>query len=309
MNEVIVTGCFGFIGSNLVNKLSQQGYVVYGVGSGGDKELTSHFIGGYVDFTNLDKLLNLMEGKPKTIYHLAGGSSVGAAVDNPYDDFCKSVDTAALLFEWVRLHSPETNVIVASSAAVYGSHSGGKLSEKSHVNPYSNYGYHKEMIERLASMYRSNHNLKITAIRIFSVYGNGLQKQLLWDTCNKLKNIGNSTTLSCFGTGNEERDWIHISDVCDGLYALGNLGNECPSVVNMGTGNKHTVAELISLLCKYWFNERVELNIKFNNLSRAGDPFSLVSDCGVKDKFCDKSKVKLDEGVAQYVKWYKNTYE
>lgn len=309
MNEVIVTGCFGFIGRNLVNKLSQEDYIVYGVGSGGDKELTSHFIGGYVDFTNLDKLLNLMKGKPKTIYHLAGGSSVGTAVDNPYVDFCKSVDTAALLLEWVRLYSPETQVIISSSAAVYGSHSGGKLTENSPVNPYSNYGYHKEMIERLASMYRSNHNLKITAIRIFSVYGNGLQKQLLWDTCNKLSDIGNSTTLSCFGTGNEERDWIHISDVCDGLYALGNLGDECPIVVNMGTGNKHTVAELISLLCKHWFNERVELNIKFNNLSRAGDPFSLVSDCGIKDKFCDKSKVKLDEGVAQYVKWYKNTYE
>lgn len=309
MNEVIVTGCFGFIGSNLVNKLSQQDCDVYGVGSGGERKLSSNFIDGYVDFNNLNKLLKLMKGKPKTIYHLAGGSSVGTAVDNPYGDFCKSVDTASLLFEWVRVNSPETNVIIASSAAVYGSHSGGKLTENSKVNPYSNYGYHKEIIERLASMYRSNHNLKITAVRVFSVYGDGLQKQLLWDTCNKLKNINELEPMTCFGTGNEERDWIHISDVCDGLYALGNLGDECPSVVNIGTGNKHTVAELIYLLCKHWFNDRVELSIKFNNLSRAGDPFSLVSDCGIKDKFCDKSKVKLDEGVALYVKWYKNTYE
>ncbi|MBF7072234.1 NAD(P)-dependent oxidoreductase [Glaciecola sp. MH2013] len=309
MNEVIVTGCFGFIGSNLVNKLSQQDCDVYGIGNGSEKKLSHNFISGYVDFNNLNKLLKLMKGKPKTIYHLAGGSSVGTAVDNPFEDFCKSVNTASLLFEWVRVNSPETNVIVASSAAVYGSHSGGKLSENSRVNPYSNYGYHKEMIERLASMYRSNHNLKITALRIFSVYGNGLKKQLLWDTCNRLRNIENSTTLTCFGTGNEERDWIHISDVCDGLYTLGSLGNLSPSVVNMGTGKKHTVAELISLLCKHWFNGQVDIDIVFNNLSRAGDPFSLVSDCEFKDSLCEKYKVKLDEGVAQYVNWYKQNHE
>ncbi|MFW8590317.1 NAD-dependent epimerase/dehydratase family protein [Glaciecola sp. 2405UD65-10] len=309
MNEVIVTGCFGFIGSNLVNKLSQQDCNVYGVGSGGEKKSNSNFLNGYVDFNNLNKLLKLMKGKPKTIYHLAGGSSVGTAVDNPYGDFCKSVDTASLLFEWVRVNSPETNVIIASSAAVYGSHSGGKLRENSKVNPYSNYGYHKEMVERLASMYRSNHNLKITAVRIFSVYGNGLRKQLLWDMCNKLRNIDKPTILTCFGTGNEERDWIHINDVCDSLYALGSLGNSSPCVVNLGTGTKHTVAELISLLCMHWFNGQVDIDIVFNNSSRAGDPFSLVSDCVFKDSLCGKYKVKLDEGVAQYVNWYKQNHE
>ncbi|MGF1765708.1 SDR family oxidoreductase [Aliivibrio kagoshimensis] len=308
MNEVIVTGCFGFIGTNLVSRLSQKGCVVYGVGNGGGKELSRNFINGNVDFNNLDKLLGLLKGKPKSIYHLAGGSSVGTAVDNPYGDFCKGVDTAALLFEWVRLNSPETNVYVASSAAVYGSHSGGELTEKSPVNPYSNYGYHKEMIERLATMYRSNHNLNITAVRIFSVYGDGLQKQLLWDTCNKLRNIEQYETISCFGTGNEERDWIHISDVCNGLYVLGSLGCKSPSVVNMGTGNKHTVAELISLLCKHWFDDKINIDVIFNNQSRAGDPFSLVSGCRVKDKLCGKSKVRLDDGVAQYVSWYKKTH-
>lgn len=309
MNEVIVTGCFGFIGCNLVKKLSKEGYVVYGIGRGRGDNIGDKFINADISFSNLDLLFSTMKKAPKIIYHLAGGSSVGTAVSEPYGDFCKGVNASAVLIEWVRINCPQTKVIVASSAAVYGCHSGGPLSENSQIKPFSNYGYHKEMIERLAAMYVNNHSLNITVVRIFSVYGEGLKKQLLWDTCNRLKNMDKPSHLVCFGTGYEERDWIHINDVCMGLYELISSDDTMPFAINMGTGVANTVSNLISLLCKYWFNtDESNVNISFNQESRVGDPFSLVAGCEIKDAFCSKPTTTLEVGVLNYVRWYKNNY-
>ena len=51
----------------------------------------------------------------------------------------------------------------------------------------------------------------MSIIRLFSVYGNGLKKQLLWDACNKIINA--KTEVEFWGTGEETRDFIHVDDV------------------------------------------------------------------------------------------------
>lgn len=310
MNKVIVTGCFGFIGSHIVKQLERNGDQVFGLGTRSNSEsISSDFLNAKVSLSNLDTLLTAMPALPDVIYHFAGGSSVAGANLEPHLDFMKSVETASILFDWVRQNCPNAVVIVASSAAVYGSNAARALNENSQVNPFSNYGYHKEMVERLALMYRNNFGIKVIIARLFSVYGNGLQKQLLWDTCQKLSKLNSSDSLECFGSGDEERDWVHINDVCNTLIKCSELGAECPSVINVGSGEKNTVSTVISLLVDNWFSGAPEFNLTYNGISRVGDPFSLVSENTLANILYPNEKVSLADGIKHYVKWFKEYHE
>ena len=57
-------------------------------------------------------------GVPSTVYHLAGGSSVGASLNNPFGDFSGTVGGTAVLLEWLRNNAPATRLVIVSSAAV-----------------------------------------------------------------------------------------------------------------------------------------------------------------------------------------------
>ena len=83
--------------------------------------------------------------------------------------------------------------------------------------PISPYGVHKQMGEELCSYY-NRYMVTISAVlRIFSAYGSGLRKQLLWDIYQKYLNTGR---IDLFGTGNETRDFIHISDILRALELI-----------------------------------------------------------------------------------------
>ena len=145
------------------------------------------------------------EGEPDAIFHLAGGSSVGASFLDPSEDFQRTINSAFELFEWVRTRTPETPIVIVSSAAVYGSGKNGLISPSASTNPFSPYGYHKLMLEELTRSFSKNFGLHTVVVRLFSVYGPFLQKQLLWDLCSRLpKEI---EQLQLAGDGGELRDW------------------------------------------------------------------------------------------------------
>src|SRR5206468_9707518 len=115
------------------------------------------------------------------------------------------------LLEWLRGSAPESLVIVASSAAVYGAGHGGPIPEDAAVAPMSPYGQHKLMMEQLCQSYAVTFGLRSTVARLFSVYGPHLRKQLLWDICIRLQRGERALVMD--GTGAEVRDWIDVRDV------------------------------------------------------------------------------------------------
>ena len=151
-------------------------------------------------------------GPPSTIFHLAGGSSVGLSIAQPYEDFSRTVASTARLLEWLRGSATDCRLIVASSAAVYGAESQrADLRWTPQPVPMSPYGQHKLMMEQLCRSYAVTFGLRSTVARLFSVYGPNLRKQLLWDMCSRLQ--AGERTLVLGGTGAEVRDWIDVRDV------------------------------------------------------------------------------------------------
>lgn len=302
-----VTGANGFIGRHLVRVLADRGNRLHGIGHGaiGDAEGRriglEHWLNGEIDAANLNALAG-RSGLPSTIFHLAGGSSVGLSIEQPYEDFSRTVNSTARLLEWMRGAAPECRLIVASSAAVYGSHHSGTIPEEAELRPVSPYGHHKLMMEQLCRSYAAGFGLELTVVRLFSVYGAFLRKQLLWDMCSRLQRGGHELFLG--GTGDELRDWVDVRDVVRLLASLATRPQqEKFQVINGGCGAGTTVAEVADILTESWGEQAI---VRFSGVVRLGDPFSLVADGGKVRALPFAWEIPLSRGIADYVHWFKD---
>jgi UDP-glucose 4-epimerase len=304
---VWVTGANGFIGRYLARELADAGYAVHGIGHGALENLEKQRVGlqtwlnGEVDAANLNALA-ADHGLPSKVFHLAGGSSVGLSIAQPFEDFSRTVASTARLLEWLRGSAPECRVIVASSAAVYGADHGGPISEDAVLAPMSPYGQHKLMMEQLCKSYAVSFGLRSTVVRLFSVYGPHLRKQLLWDICYRLQQ--GERTLVLGGTGDEIRDWTDVRDVVRLLTKIGDPSQqETFRVINGGSGRGTRVVDIASMLVKNWGSQ---IAVRYSGVVRAGDPFSLLADdAGLRDLPFDW-RIPIDRGLVDYVSWFKD---
>lgn len=303
-----VTGGYGFIGRHLCRALNRQGYRVSALGHGTWPEAEAaqwgieNWFRGDITASNLGEMLT-HSGPPSVVFHLAGGSSVGQAIAQPHEDFVRTVNSSAILLEWVRQSSPHSAVIAVSSAAVYGAGHSGPIREDATLHPYSPYGYHKLMMETLCRSYGDSFGVKSVIPRLFSVFGSGLKKQLLWDLCGKL--ASGSETVVLGGTGDEIRDWIHVEDAVEAIILCKEQASrDCPAI-NIASGSGLSVSAVAEGVSSAW-RERTGVlpEIRFSGQSRPGDPFSLIADTSRLASIPFALKTNPGDGWNTYVDWY-----
>jgi UDP-glucose 4-epimerase len=306
MAHIWITGTRGFIGRHLAAWLGRQGHAVAGIGHGRWPQPEAagwgvqRWLNGGIRPSNLQQLMR-EGGSPDYIFHLAGGSSVGAAIANPYEDFTRTVTTTAELLDWMRLEAPKTRRVAVSSAAIYGAGHCGPIREDQASAPCSPYGYHKQMMEHLCQSYAVGYGLPVVVVRLFSVYGTWLKKQLLWDMCTKL--TSGMRHLELGGTGGELRDWTDIRDVVRVLELAMSLpfgADEMP-VVNGGSGLGTSVSRIAALVLESW---PTPAEVAFNGHLRPGDPGSLIADNSSLQKLGFTWNIPVHCGVTEYVRWY-----
>ncbi|MGY4171641.1 NAD-dependent epimerase/dehydratase family protein [Bradyrhizobium sp. USDA 4529] len=301
-----ITGANGFIGRYLVQELARAGHSVHGVGHGALDEAEARRLGmltwinGEIDASNLNALATL-HGLPTHVFHLAGGSSVGLSIKRPFEDFSRSVASTARLLEWLRGSAPSCALIAASSAAVYGADHIGPIPESANLAPLSPYGQHKLMMEQLCQSYARSFDLRCIVVRLFSVFGANLRKQLLWDVCSRLQ--VQSKVLTLGGTGLEIRDWTDVRDVA---RLLATFVDSSPQhtfrIINGGSGRGVSVAEVASCLIRQWGSSTV---VQYSGVGRPGDPVSLLADDHSLRSIGFDWRIPLDRGFAEYVAWFK----
>lgn len=303
--RVWITGVQGFIGRHVAEHLAAGTAEVFGLGYGAWPEPERRALGcrtvldGEVSRANLEALADRV-GLPDSVFHLAGGSSVGLSLETPEEDFRRSVDSVAQLLEWGRKSAPLAHFIFASSAAVYGEGHRTPICETAPLAPVSPYGYHKQMGELLFQSYTTNFHLTTSTVRLFSVYGPGLRKQLLWDLCSRLE-LGCSS-LALAGTGYEVRDWLHVHDAVRILVRASELASPDGFTVNGATGVGVCVRDIAERVCAAWGRSA---SIEFTGQRRRGDPGYLVADTTRLGESGSCAEVPWDVGVDEYVKWYK----
>jgi UDP-glucose 4-epimerase len=313
MTTILVTGGYGFIGRYLCSYLSRLGNEIISIGHGNWNKKDSfncgikNWMNCDITFENLQTVFK--KKKPQIIFHLAGGATVSNGEKNPEQDFFKNVISTSELLEWIRLESSKSKLIVASSASVYGQGINGTISEDFIGNPYSVYGKNKNKVELLCKLYKEKYDLNYIIVRLFSVYGPQLKKQLLWEFCNRL--ISNEIPIILGGTGKEVRDWVYIDDVVKVLSSIGLNDQKIAenNIINIGTGIGHNVQDIIKIILYHW-NKKENLynkdNIKFSGKNRPGDPFSLVADISFLSKLDLFCKTDPTEGIGHYIDWFKD---
>ena len=167
--------------------------------------------------------------------------------------------------------------------------------------PYSPYGYHKRIAELLCESYGRNFGIATAVVRLFSVYGPWLRKQLLWDLCGRLREA--PSTLSLAGSGAESRDWLHVSDAVGFLCVAARRANPDCLMVNGATGRALSVLQVAQHVSAAW---GIDPSIRFSGESRPGDPAYLVADTARARALGIEPRVRWEEGMAEYVRWYRD---
>lgn len=298
---ILVTGGHGFLGRAVAGRFKAQGYTVVGLGNG-RWDSVAFRSAGFDEWVDADVTISSLIGLDKKfdiIAHCAGNGSVAYSIANPSQDFQKNVGTSAEVLEYMRLNNPSALLIYPSSAGVYGAKPDAPIKENCDLTPMSPYGHHKKMVEELCESYSAAYGLKVVLIRFFSIYGPGLTKQLLWDASAKLLNPNGEALF--WGTGGETRDWLNIGDATELMLKATSVTDRL-TILNGATGIRVTVAETLEIL-------KTELglsaNIRFNNIKKAGDPVFYHADISKAKQLGWAPAVPLNDGIRQYVKWYK----
>jgi nucleoside-diphosphate-sugar epimerase len=271
---LLVTGGGGFLGAAVALHWSRAGGRAIGLVRAGRASIEA--VETHVTDYAPDHLARLIdETAPIALVHAAGTASVAASLADPAGDFAGSVALSQAVFEGVRRSRRSPPVVYLSSAAVYGSPEEMPIAEEAPLRPVSPYGHHKMMVELLAREYASCFGLRTRALRLFSIFGAGQRRLLLWELFGQ---FAKQERVRVLGTGDEIRDYMHVDDVAAAVIALLPGGEEGGfDAVNVASGRAVTVRALAELV-KASLGSAAE--IVYGTEPRPGDPPRWVADIG-----------------------------
>mgnify|MGYP003114000255 CR=1 FL=1 len=253
--KCLVTGGAGFIGSNLVDRLINEGHQVIVI----DNESSDAHEEFYwnekaenhkLDICDYENIYDLFEGVD-VVFHLAAEARIQPTIVNPRLAVNSNVIGTFNILEAAR-HQNVKRVVYSSTSSAYGLKNKPPLSEemkKDCLNPYS---VTKTCGEEMALMYSSLYNLETVVFRYFNVYGNRqpLKGQYAPVVGIFLRQRGQKTPLTIVGDGTQRRDFTHVDDIVEAnIRASDLLNSKCVGeIINVGTGINHSILELAELI-------------------------------------------------------------
>jgi UDP-glucose 4-epimerase len=295
--KILITGVAGFIGNHIALSFSQKKQHVFGIDIRPQEEipLIDRYLSLKLPSDDIGTVIR--DYQPDICIHCAGPSSVYYSVKNPVTDFNACALATLNLLDAMRQNSPGCKIVFLSSAAVYGNSITPSIGEDHPLTPISPYGFHKRIAEEICKEYAVVYGLKTACVRIFSAYGPGLKRQVLWDICRKAIM---QPELILEGTGNETRDFVHVADIVSAINIIAEKGLFIGEVYNVASGRETLIRDLANLLLK-------SLNkpgcIRFNGDIAASIPHKWKADISKLRSMGYIPEITLENGIEGYVKW------
>ncbi len=294
---ILVIGSQGFIGSHIVQYFLSHRFEVFGCDLVEFNTEKYHYKKISILSSDFEKLF--LENNFDVCINASGSGNVGFSVENPISDFEANSLAVIKALDTIRKYQPTCKYIHISSAAVYGNPKQLPVKESDTMSPLSPYGYHKMISELICKEYHHLYQLQISILRPFSVYGNGLKKQLLWDICQKLQHSDN---ITLFGTGNESRDFIHIADLVQLIQLIIKKSTFNCDVFNAASGVETTIKSLTSIVEKQFNGAKT---IGFSGKIKQGDPLNWVSSINKLKEIDFSTTIDFETGVINYLNWFR----
>ncbi len=254
MQRCLITGCGGFIGSHLAERLLAEGWSVCGTARGPRRNL--EHLRHRLDVRDCDILDNVhleelvAEAPPDVVFHLAAQSSVPDSWRQPELTFRVNVFGTLYLLEALRRAAPGATVVAVTSSAIYGLTHGHELPVKEcrEPRPSSPYGVSKTAADMLGRLYWQAYRLKVVRARPFFVTGPRKRGDVCSDFCRGAVEIENGQRQS-LDVGNLEavRDFVDVRDAVEALRLLAAKGQPGEAYdICSGTGTR--VSDLLSMV-------------------------------------------------------------
>ena len=296
IKKVLIIGSKGFIGSNLKTYLKEKELEVWGADVVTDYTSKKYFI---IDASNSDYHHIFDKEEFDICINCSGAASVPDSLQHPLRDFSLNSLNVFKLLDAIKTYQPTCKFINLSSAAVYGNPKELPIIEKMKSNPVSPYGFHKMMSEQICNEYAQFFNVHTCSLRIFSAYGEGLQKQLFWDLYQKTK-LGKEIEL--WGTGKESRDFIYIKDLLQAIYLVAQNADFKGEIINIANGEEVFIEDCVKTFYNF-FDKKIDY--KFSGEGRKGDPNNWVADITILKEMGYQQKYSLKDGLNKYFQWAK----
>jgi len=299
--RVMISGVAGFIGRNVAGHYWKRGYEIIGIDIVPLENAPAFFMNRYfrIDLEKERIASLLQEYLPQVFIHCAGRASVELSVTDPGADFQASVPVTFSILDSLRVSAPDCKFIFLSSAAVYGNPRSLPVGEDHPTDPISPYGYHKLLCELMCNEFSSVYGQPTATIRIFSAYGQGLRRQVLWDTC--LKAHKDPEVIELRGTGNETRDFIHVHDIARAIEIVEKNGSLNGEVYNLGFGIQISIRRLAELLISSMGMKR---KLHFDGVVPRGNPLNWCADIRKIQDIGFQAAISPEEGIRKYGQWF-----
>ncbi|MEZ8785139.1 NAD-dependent epimerase [Vibrio splendidus] len=332
--KYLVTGAAGFIGSAVVERLTAKGHQVVGVDNLNDyydvalKEARldriqhDNFKLVQLDIADRDRVASLFEvGQFDKVIHLAAQAGVRYSIENPHAYADSNLIGHLNILEGCR-HNKVNHLVYASSSSVYGLNAKTPFATSDSVDhPVSLYAATKKSNELMAHSYSHLYDIPTTGLRFFTVYGSWGRPDMAPFIFTK--KILDGDTIDINNKGDMWRDFTHVNDIVEGVVRIANIvpkrnndwtveaGSPATSsapyaVFNIGHGSPIKLMDFVKAI-----EDELGIEAKKNfREMQPGDVYQTYAD--TQDLFTATGytpKVRVKEGVSEFVSWYKEFYK
>ena len=329
MSRVLVTGCAGFVGFHVSQRLMGMGHQVLGIDNlnafynEGLKEARLNILkktsgfefvqGDIADLSWVQKLFRGHEFGP--VIHLAAQAGVRYSLENPHLYVQSNVVGFVNLLEEAR-RKKTPHLVFASSSSVYGANKKIPFSEKDNVDhPVSLYAATKKSNELMAHVYAHLYQLPLTGLRFFTVYGPwGRPDMALFKFC---KCILEGSPIEVYNSGRMLRDFTYIDDIVEGVVRIMDIlpqkgreeaGGEASvhyRIYNIGNNQPVELTKLIEIL-----EQKIGKKAATKMLPmQPGDVPITYADIDELSAVAGyRPHTPIEVGVGRFVDWYREYY-
>jgi len=302
--KALVTGCAGFIGSHITERLLGDGFDVIGIDC-----FTDYYPREYKDkniknaleddaFTLIEQDIRSMDSFPDVdyVFHQAAQAGVRKSWGRDFEVYTRdNILATQQLLEYYK-DCEIKKFVYASSSSVYGDCEL-PMKETRMLKPVSPYGVTKLAAENLCYLYYKNYGVPTASLRYFTVYGPRQRPDMAIHLF--IRAILEGVEITVYGDGEQTRDFTFVDDIVEANVLAAMSGSQ-GEVFNVGGGTRISVNELLEIMENVTGRRAVVKYIE----KQKGDVKDTLADADKIGKLGWKPRVGIEEGVRRFVKWY-----